>query len=69
MDEIPLYPFNAWTPEERQALMDKIPLMPDQDLKAVADSVSEGLADLPAEMQAHYRAMKAELWRRREGIR
>lgn len=63
-EEYELYPFQPWTPEEKAQALANIKEMSDAVLQDMAESMSEGLEDLPADMQESYRAMRAEQKRR-----
>lgn len=59
--EIPLTPFVPWTPTEIEQRIACLPNMAIEDLRDLAESLSEGLEDIPPEMQVYYQAVRTEI--------
>lgn len=56
----PPYPFVPWTDEEIAERIVALSRLAWQDLQNLAEFLSEGLEDIPPEMQAYYRAVLTE---------
>jgi hypothetical protein len=58
-------PFIPWSPDEIAERIAALPALARADLLDLAESLSEGIEDIPAEMQAYYHAVRAEIASRR----
>jgi hypothetical protein len=56
-----LTPFIPWSADEIRERIAALPALATDDLRDLAECLSEGLEDIPESMQAYYRAVRAEL--------
>ncbi len=57
-------PFIPWSRDEITERIAALPAIATADLQDLAESLSEGIEDIPADMRVYYHAVRAELAKR-----